>query len=124
MRRYNDDDDEFNDIFDMMDRIFGPTRTKRDENDISDFKYERLMDENNIYYTFELTHLKKEDIDIKPHVHDLILSLTREGKTITRNLTLPYPIVPSKTKVTFINGILDITVKIDKDKSNRIEIEG
>ena len=115
-----DDDEFYDDIFSMMDRIFGRNPFHRETSNMSDNKYERLMDEDNIYYTFELRDLKKEDIDIKPYTHELLITL----KQRTHNIKLPYPIIPDKTKVTFINGILDISVKIDKDKAHRVKIEG
>ena len=117
-------DDEFDDIFNMMNRIFGKSPFGNSGNSpIHDRKYERLMDDDNIYYTFEIPSVHKEDIDIKSYENELIVNLIRDGKTYKHNLDLPYPIIPDKTKVTFKNGILDITVKINKDKAKRIEIE-
>ena len=119
-------DESFDDIFRMMDRIFG--RSIEDKRHMlgryTDSKYERIMDKDKIYYTFELMDIEKDDIDIKPTVDNLYITITRKGKEHEHDITLPYSIIPKKTKVTFINGNLDITVIIDPDKSNRVEIEG
>jgi len=119
MRRWDENDD----IFDMMDKIFGPPTyrrsVKREDEDITDDNYERLMDDDHIYYTFELLTLNKEDIDVRPNKDTIILSL----KSKERVMKLPYPIIPEETKVTFKNGILDITTVIDKENANRVEIE-
>ena len=120
MMRKND----FDDIFDMMDRIFGKSPFgDRGNSPIHDRRYERLMDDNNIYYTFEIPDVYKEDIDIKSLENELLVKLVRNGQEYSHNLALPYPILPKETKVTFKNGILDITVKINKEKAERIEIE-
>ncbi len=116
-------DDEFDDIFRMMDRIFGDSSIL-DRSPIHDRKYERLIDEENIYYTFELPDMHKDNIDIKTEDNSIIVRLFKNNREYTHRMNLPYPILKDKTKVTFINGILDITVAINKDKVDKIDIEG
>ena len=59
-------DDE--DIFDLFDRIFGGYNRIYDRHSSNEFieenMYERLMDDDNIYYTFQLPTLHKEDIAV------------------------------------------------------------
>ena len=116
-------EDDFDDIFKMMDRIFG-NNPYRDKSPIHDNKYERLMDDDHIYYTFELPDMKKEDIDIKTEKDKLNIILFKNGREFKHQVNLPYPIKKDETKVTFVNGLLDITVSIDKDKAERINIDG
>jgi len=117
-------DDEFDDIFKIMDRIFGESPIgSHYRSPINDNKYERLMDGDNIYYTFELRELSKDDIDIKPYTREIIVTFNKGINENRHVISLPYPIKPKDTEVSFINGILDIIVKIDKDKEERIEIK-
>ena len=117
-------DDDFDDIFKLMDRIFSESRTtEKSPLHTNSREYERLMDEDYIYYTFQLTSLEKDAIDIKPFEDYIVITITDSRGDHRHNIKLPYPIIPEDTKVTFKNGILDITVKINKEKANKIEIE-
>ena len=115
-------DDEFDDIFRMMDRIFGMS-PYHNRTPIHDRKYERLMDDDYIYYTFELPDMRKDDIDIQSFEDKILVTFLRNGLENKHQMNLPYPIHKDETKVTFKNGILDITVKINKEKANKIKIE-
>jgi HSP20 family molecular chaperone IbpA len=118
-------DNDFNDIFDLMDRIFG-MGTGGDTNLSSSSgknKYERLIDGDHIYYTFELRSVKKDAINVSSKRNQLTISFYDEEMDSQDIIELPYAIKPDETKVTFINGILDITVTIDKEESNIVEIE-
>ena len=110
------------DIFDIMDRVFGDkfhTHTYV----AGQNKEERIIDKDNIYYTFELNELHKEDILVEPMDRAIDLSISRYGKITHHTMDTPYLIKPKEVKVTFKNGILDIICPIDKEKSNITEIE-
>lgn len=125
--------DDIDDIFDIMDRVFGrsSSRPRKPQVHISPEKFERQIDDNNIYYTFELTKSKKEDINVEWLEDKYGNSIDGNGfiKVLVNNfrsepfvLKLPYPIEEDNINVTFRNGILDITCPIDKDKSKRVDI--
>ena len=119
--------DEFDKIFRMMDEIFGQNLGGHSNNITStgnSSNYERIIDKDYIYYTFELPDVEKDSIDIKPTEDTIFISIFRDGYDNDHTIKLPYLIIPKETKVTFKNGILDISVKIDKEKNDRIEIQG
>jgi len=118
-------DDE--DIFDLFDKLFGGFNRGynryKDNDFIEENMYERLMDDDNIYYTFQLPTLHKEDIVVETTEASIDIKLNKFSDMDEYSIPTAYPILPNQTKVTFRNGILDITTVIDKEKTKRIEIE-
>jgi len=115
-------EDPFDDIFDLMDRIFGSSRARHSS--IRHDKYEKILDGNKIYYTFELRNFNKEDIHIEAKENELYIYLSKPGYGEEKHiLELPFPIKPKETKTTFKNGILDVTLVKDTSKSNVIKID-
>jgi len=113
------------DPFDMMDRIFGGRYSRQPHSYIAGHnKEERIIDKDKIYYTFELRGYNKEDIDIISKTpYEMEITLNKDGMIKEHTINLPHPIKPKETKITFINCILDITTTMDKEKSDRLEIE-
>ena len=114
------------DIFDMMDRVFGPSHpstnpSRKRRIHINPDRYERLIDDDNIYYTFELREFNKEDINIEC-IDDAIRITFNNERYYPYNLKLPYPILDKKMKITFRNGILDIICPIDKKQRKKLDI--
>ena len=115
--------DPFDEIFDLVDRIFGHSNMVKDSS-IMDYKYDKIVNGDKIYYTFELREYTKDDIHIEPSETHLDIIITKPGLTEGRHrIDIPFPIIPKKTKVTFKNGILDITLVRDVSKSPIVDIE-
>ena len=123
---------DINDIFDRMDRIFGgdTSTSYMRKPAFSPNNYERLIDEDNIYYTIVLRQFNKEDINVEYLKRIDTVNLNGSLKVSTNEelyspyiMKLPYPIKDEQMKVTFINGILDIICPIDKEKVNKVEIQ-
>jgi HSP20 family molecular chaperone IbpA len=108
---------EFNDMFDMMNRIFHESGPSYNSSKYIDFSCsEKQMDKDYIYYTFQTYELGREDIMVSatPITLDIKISKDPDAGFFTE---LPCVIHPKKTKVTLKNGILDIILAIDKKKS-------
>jgi HSP20 family molecular chaperone IbpA len=124
--------DDIDDIFDMMDRVFGrtPRHSYTRQKHISPDNYERLMDDDNLYYTFELRQFDKDDVGVEyikskssMDTHGTIKIVLNDDTYSPMNLRLPYPIEDDKMKVTFRNGILDIMCPLDKESMKKLEID-
>ena len=108
--------DFFDDIFN---EVFGnnvSSRTSRrryHKKQITPEKFERMIDENNIYYTFELRPYTREEIDIK--IEDNILYVTllnKDGYNEDEEIIIPHEINEENVTIDFNNGILDIICPI------------
>ena len=107
------------DIFKMLDRIFEKHSDSSER--YIDFKLsERIIDDNHIYYTFQTYSIEKEDIFIEPKEDTLTIQISKENEPYIINL--PYRIIPKEIKSSFKNGLLDITLTIDKSKDERIKV--
>jgi len=113
--------DEIDDIFKMMNRIFErDTPTSSDISKYIDYRAsERIIDDDCIYYTVVLKDVNKSELDVKPYEDRIHIDI----KGFEEEFPTPYDIIPEKTKITYINGLLDITTYMtDEAKNNRIDI--
>ena len=112
------------DIFRLMDRIFGDTHHSPSSDFINYRESERIITDDCIYYTLVLKDIMKDEIDVKSYKDNIIILFSKGPTTEEYKIDLPYSINPKTVKVKYNNGLLDITAYISEEaKSNRIEIE-
>ena len=70
-----------------------------------------IMDsENEIYITMEIREAEEEDIDVSIKPNDVNIVILGMKEEYHKTISLPCKIKPKSSKITFINGILDITL--------------
>jgi len=115
---------EEDDIFKLMNGFFG---NRSDTSEYIDYKKsERIISDDNIYFTIQTKDISKNEIDVEAFPDHLDIHIFKGTDDNGMNLEVPYQILPDKTKVSFKSntGVLDIITYIDGNvKSNRIEIE-
>lgn len=107
------DIDNFDKIFDEIDKIissgfYGGIQTGR-----SNRKYptEVTQDRSNIFVTLSLGNIQKDDVFITLSDDILTIRILAEDGEYERNINLTGKVKPKSVKTTFINGVLDITIK-------------
>ncbi len=83
-------------------------------------------DDKNIYVTFELPGVSKEDIDLKISEENIIINVQNPQRKYYKEIDLREPVKPESAKAKFSNGILDLTVELAKgrkDSGKSVKIE-
>ena len=84
-------------------------------------------DETNIYYSIDLPGLDKENIEIKVRNNILFISAERKNynssKLVHKSLTLPSNINLDSHKITYTNGVLNISFMKCGEKTRFLHIE-
>ena len=75
-------------------------------------------DKENVYVTFELPGISKEDIDLKVSENEVTIKVSQGSRKYYKNVELQVPVVPESAKAKFTNGILDVTLKLEKAKND------
>ena len=118
---------DFDDIFDMMDDMFGNTKRQLHHQHTSKYidtrASERIIDNDKVYYTFTVKELNKEEISLDSYEDRLELIISKGLHNDTHVIRTPYIIFPKKTIAKYNNGLLDVTTFVDTKKSNRVEVE-
>lgn len=124
------DPDRLRDIFDSMERMFNEDYTdgyyKKSSPRFNEYNPEVYsdpyttiyQDENNIYITIEMRSVNEDDIHITPHESGVKIEMMENGRWRNIDLDLPFKLNPDSSSVTFINGILDITLGKNNEEIN------
>lgn len=105
--------DDIDDIWRMMDEIFDRnTPVSKSHHSRRQHRYlDRIVDKEHIYYTGEFRDKQKEDIQVLVRNGNLCVEVVNEDDYIE---FIPLPIIKDKTDVSFVNGILDVILTINK----------
>ena len=116
-------DDDMDDIFNWMDGVFG--KKGRSNPEYIDYKAsERIITDDNIFYTITVRDVNKNELEVLPYKDHIIVAVNKGTGTREFRLELPYQIDSNDIKVTYVNGILDITTIMTEDaKKSRVKIE-
>jgi Molecular chaperone (small heat shock protein) len=74
-------------------------------------------DNNKAYITFELPGIAKEDIDLKVSETEVTIKVENGPRKYHKNVELRDVVKPESAKAKFINGILDLTLDLEKGKA-------
>ncbi len=74
-------------------------------------------DKERAYITFELPGIAKEDIDLKVSETDVTIRVAVGPRKYYKNVELEAPVKPESAKAKFTNGILDLTLDLEKGKA-------
>ncbi len=130
--------DEFEEMFDRMNRIF-ESFMPRDidiEEDYREPETEMYEKDNELVIVMELPGVDKKDIDLKVTEDQVVVKaehkVEEKEKESYRKLysnfykliRLPVKVNPDKVKATYKNGILEIRMeKLEGEKGKKIDIE-
>lgn len=84
------------------------------------------VDDKNVYITYELPGISKDDIDLSVSEHNVTISVENGPRKYYKSLDFDYKLTPNKCIAKFTNGVLDVTVEKEKksgDSGKRITIE-
>ncbi len=84
------------------------------------------VDDRNVYVTYELPGISKEDIDLNVSENNITIKVERGPRKYFKSLDFDYSLRPSKAIAKFTNGILDVTVEREtkgNQNGTRISIE-
>ena len=119
-------DEEFDDIFDKLDKMFGNTPKYHQPHTskyIDTRASERIIDKDKIYYTLSVNELNKDEISVDSYNDRIEVIISKGINSDSSVITTPYKILPEKTIAKYNNGLLDITTFIDMDKTNKVDVE-
>ena len=115
MNEIDDIDEWFRLIDDFMNMGFSGAYMRRAEPVDECFQ----EDDDCIYFTIELRGVDEDELDVTTTEDTITLELFYEGRLRRKTYSLPHRINPKKSRITFNNGILDVTlykVKVRKKK--------
>ena len=112
-----DDDINFFDIFRELFRDDREYRSKFIDYNLS----ERVIDDNNVYYTLVTNLDVMNNIIIRVSDTEVQIKISDLTYDDIIRLKSPVYLIPNKFKSTYVNGILDITTYIDKERDNEEE---
>jgi HSP20 family molecular chaperone IbpA len=124
MRDFDEFDDMFKKIQEMMDREF--TGGYKNSNIRSkDYDVDIQEDDDHIYITMEIK-VREEDLTVTPKEDMIVLEFMDSGSWNKKTIKLSSKIDPKKAKITFNNCILDIQLcKVKEEvKNDNGEIRG
>ena len=84
------------------------------------------VDDRNVYVTYELPGISKEDIELSVSENNITLRVDRGPRKYLKSLDFDYDLKPGKAVAKFTNGILDLTVEKETktgSSGTRISIE-
>jgi HSP20 family protein len=117
---------------------FGTTRLSRKgmenlrvDSDVTIDEREPLTDiietDESIAITIELPGVEKEDIDLEVFETEAIIKVDTLGRKYYKQIGLPCAVIPSSTRATYKNGILDISIekraKVSERKRTHVKID-
>ncbi len=75
--------------------------------------------DEDVFITVEIPGVEKEDIDLKITDSNIKINVDSPNRKYHKSIDLPCNIIPTKSKATYKNGILDITLKrMEKKRDN------
>ena len=95
------------------------------EKDVREPITDMNTDASNIYITYELPGINKNDIDLKVSELNVILNVSSGPRKYFKEIESEYKLKPDTTEAKFVNGILDVKVALDKaddQKGRKIKI--
>ncbi|MHB8371656.1 MAG: Hsp20/alpha crystallin family protein [Thermoplasmataceae archaeon] len=102
-----------------------PGISQATEKDLREPITDMNTDDSNVYVTFELPGINKEDIDLKVSEKNISLNVANGTRKYFKSIETDYKLKSETTEAKFVNGILDVKVALDKDegqKSKKIKI--
>jgi len=67
--------------------------------------------DEDIFITIEIPGVEKEDINLNITEYSLDINVDSPNRKYQKSVDLPCTVIPNKSKATYKNGILDITIK-------------
>ena len=107
---FDDMDDIFRRIQDMMNSDFSGGYSRYKGGNYRDYGIDIQEDDKYIYMTVEL-RVRDEDLTVTPNENAIILEVMMDGSWNKRIIRLPSPVDPKSAKISFINCILDVKLK-------------
>ena len=117
MRDWDDFENIFKLLEDMMSSNYSGGYMKRNSHNYSDISIDMQEDDDYIYITMELK-VQEEDLDISINEDFISLEIMLEGVWRKRNIKLPTRVDPKSAKTSFNNYILDIKLKKLRENNN------
>ena len=115
------DFDDFDDIFariqDMMNNQYSGGYHKSRKSNTRDDPIDIQEDDKHIYITLELK-VRDEDLTVTPKEDSVIIEVMIDGTWNKRTITLSAPINPKTAKISFNNCVLDIQLTKTKEKKD------
>jgi HSP20 family molecular chaperone IbpA len=74
-----------------------------------------FYDDEHIYITADLK-VPDEDMKVTPMENGILMEFMKEGSWRRRTLKIPRKANPSSAQITYVNGILDITLDIEEEE--------
>lgn len=112
---------EFGNVPEMMHRKPG----KALEQDVREPITDLNEDKDNVYITYELPGISKENIELSVTDNTVILNV-KDGRKYHKEISFEHKLKSESTKAKFVNGILDVTVEKEaksQPAGKRIDIE-
>ena len=84
------------------------------------------VDDKNVYITYELPGISKEDIELNVSENNVTIRVENGPRKYYKSLDFDYRLVPGKSIAKFTNGVLDLTVEKEKKSGvsgKRVNIE-
>ncbi len=114
---------EFGNVPEMM---HGYRQQKELEQDVREPLTDLNEDDSNVYITYELPGISKENIDLKVLESGIVLAVKEGSRKYHKEVNFDFKIKPESCKAKFVNGILDVTiakVKSSSETGKRVSIE-
>lgn len=97
---------EFGNVPGMMHRAPG----KALEQDVREPMTDLNEDKDNVYLTYELPGISKENIDLSVADNTVILDVKEGSRKYHKEVSFNFKLKTDSTRAKFVNGILDVTV--------------
>ncbi|MCL5888719.1 MAG: Hsp20/alpha crystallin family protein [Candidatus Thermoplasmatota archaeon] len=75
-------------------------------------------DKDRVYLTFELPGISKENIDLKVSENEVTINVAEGPRKYYRNVALEQPVRTDSAVAKFTNGILDLTLDLERKGNN------
>ncbi len=105
--------------------VRNPGITQGVEKDVREPITDMNTDASNMYITYELPGINKNDIDLKVSDHNVVLNVSGGPRKYFKEIESEHKLKPDSTEAKFINGILDVKIALDKaddQKGKKIKI--
>ncbi len=113
---------EFGNVPDIKNRRQGRALTQ----DVREPMIDLNEDQKNVYITYELPGISKENIDLKLAENTVILSVEEGSRKYYKEVSFDFNLKAESVKAKFVNGILDVTIEKEVKKpptGKRVDIE-
>ncbi len=101
---------EFGNVPEMMHR--GPQR--QIEQDVREPLTDLNEDGNNVYITYELPGISKENIDLNVSERNVTLNVKEGPRKYHKSIDFDFKLKPESCRAKFVNGILDLSIAKEK----------